>query len=89
MFKFWVEVYDEERNKWVHVDPFQKTVHKGNEEIDKKLSNMPGLYVVSFMPYDFAKPYESLKLHRRHELYLKDLTVKYIPRWHKVLVSRK
>ena len=88
-FKLWVEVFDEDSNKWVHVDPLAKAVYKTNEEITKKLINMPGLFVVSWMPYNLAKPYHDSQLWRYHELYLKDLTAKYIPRWHKVLVSRK
>lgn len=88
-FKCWVEVFDEDCNKWVHVDPLAKTVYKTNEEINKKLVNMPGLFVVSFVPYTLAKPYHESRLKHHHELYLKDLTPRYIPRWHKVLVSRR
>ena len=88
-FKFWIEVYDEERKKWFHVDPLKKVVYKGNEEIDKKLSNMPGLFVISFAPYDLRESYNNCQNHSPHKMYLRDLTARYIPRWHKVLVSRK
>ena len=87
--KFWLEVFDFTQDKWVQVEPLRRRVYDDLEDVRRRLHGTASLFIVTFQKYEF-KDEEAKKKVERHKYYhARDLTVGYIDRYHKLLVSRR
>jgi len=86
--KVWVEIYDEVYDQWCYIDPLKKIFTEDQVEIDKKLNGVPGLYAIAFQRYEISEDAPKTET-SKSKYYMKDLTSRYVGKWHKVLVSRR
>jgi xeroderma pigmentosum group C-complementing protein len=89
LIKFWVEVHDDRSQIWHYTDPLRRIVDEEKKEIDRKIHNTPSLFILAFQKYDFNADGYKTSIPRLNHLYLKDLTSRYVSKWHKLLLSRR
>jgi len=91
-YKFWLEVFDFNQKKWIQVEPLKRRVYDDQEETRKRLHGTAPLFVITFQPYEFKeelKKYNIGKSRPSKNYYVRDVSVNYIERWHKLLVTRR
>jgi len=88
-FKFWLEVFDFSQKKWIQVEPLKRKVYDDNEEIKSRLHGCAPLFIITFQKYQFNDEASKFHLEKYKNYYIRDVSVNYIEKWHKLLVSRR
>lgn len=88
-FKFWLEVFDLDQNKWIHAEPLKRKVYDDQEDIKKRLHGTASLFILSFQKYRYKDEAAKASHEKYKNYYVRDVTINYIERWHRLLVSRR
>jgi len=88
-YKFWLEVFDFNQKKWIQVEPLKRRVYDDQEESRKRLHGTAPLFIITFQKYEFRPEFKKFNLEKYRKFYVRDVSVNYIERWHKLLVTRR
>ena len=91
-YKYWLEIYDYELNRWIVVNPILQEIYKEvlPKYIQAKIHNIPGLFIISSI-----KPLETMEyqvpkyIFESSGILLSDATIRYCEKWTKTLIHRK
>jgi len=88
-YRYWLEVFDFSQKRWIQVEPLKRKIYEDNEEIKKRLHGSAPLFIITFQKYEFNNEASKFHLEKYKTYYVRDVSVNYIERWHKLLVSRR
>lgn len=90
-YKYWLEIYDYEMQKWIIVNPVLQEIYKEvyPPYIRAKIHGTPALFILSAIKFNEFELKNPNYIFKKSGIFINDVTMKYCEKWTKILINRR